>query len=67
GQAQVFVEAGDGLFQPREVDVAFASGDDLVLASGLKKGEQVVMQGALTMQGEYARLAEGAEIGAGGV
>ncbi|HXC18059.1 MAG TPA: hypothetical protein VNV60_11515, partial [Holophagaceae bacterium] len=47
GQAQVFVEAGDGLFQPREVDVAFASGDDLVLASGLKKGEQVVMQGAL--------------------
>jgi len=27
----------------------------------------VVMQGALAMQGEYARLAEGAEIGAGGV
>lgn len=67
GQAQVFVEAGDGLFQLREVEVAFASGDDIVLASGLRKDERVVVQGALAMQGEYARLAEGAEIGAGGV
>ena len=67
GQAQVFVETGDGLFQLREVEVAFTSGDDLVIASGLKKDEQVVAQGALAMQGEYARLAEGAEIGAGGV
>lgn len=66
-QAQVFVETGDGLFQPREVEVAFASGNDLVLAGGLKKDEQVVAQGALAMQGEYARLAEGAEIGAEGV
>ncbi|HET6331284.1 MAG TPA: hypothetical protein VFF76_10910 [Holophagaceae bacterium] len=67
GQAQVFVESGDGLFQPREVEVAFATGDDVVLAGGLKKNEQVVSQGALAMQGEYARLAEGAAIGAGGV
>lgn len=67
GQAQVFVESGNGLFQLREVEVAFDSGDDIVLAGGLKKDEQVVAQGALAMQGEYARLAEGAEIGAGGV
>lgn len=67
GQAQVFVETGEGLFQPRDVAVAFATGDGLVLADGLGKGEQVVMQGALAMQGEYARLSEGAEIGAGGV
>ncbi len=67
GQAQVFVETGAGLFQPREVEVAFASGDVVVLASGLTNGDQVVLQGALAMQGEYARLAEGAEIGAGGV
>ncbi|HET8901994.1 MAG TPA: hypothetical protein VFM84_08670, partial [Holophagaceae bacterium] len=67
GQAQVFVEAGDGRFQLREVEVAFASADGVVLAGGLKKDERVVVQGALAMQGEYARLSEGAEIGAGGV
>ncbi|HTL97448.1 MAG TPA: hypothetical protein VL181_01465, partial [Holophagaceae bacterium] len=59
--------AGGGLFEPRQVEVAFAMGDKIALASGLRKGERVVMQGALAMQGEYARLAEGAEIGAGGV
>ncbi len=67
GQAQVFVQTPGGLFQPRDVEVAFATGDELALAGGLGKGEQVVTQGALAMQGEYARLSEGAEIGAGGV
>jgi hypothetical protein len=67
GQAQIFVESGEGLFQLREVEVAFDAGDGIVLSGGLKKDEQVVAQGALAMQGEYARLTEGAEIGAGGV
>lgn len=66
-EAQVFVETTNGLFQPRAIKVAFASGDGVVLASGLAKGDQVVLQGALALQGDYARLAEGAEIGAGGV
>ncbi len=67
GQAQVFVESGEGLFQLREVEIAFDAEDGIVLATGLQKDEQVVSQGALALQGEYARLTEGAEIGAGGV
>jgi hypothetical protein len=67
GQAEVFVETGSGFFEARDVEVAFATGAGLVIEHGLKQGEQVVSQGALAMQGEYARLVEGAEIGAGGV
>ena len=67
GQAQVFVEVGEGRFEPRAVEVAFTSGDGLVLGSGVAKGDRVVMQGALAVQGEYTRLATGAAIGVGGV
>lgn len=67
GQARVFVAVGSGRFQPRAVEVAFPLDQAVALAGGLKQGEVVVVQGALTLQGEYARLAEGAAIGAGGV
>ncbi|HEX9082612.1 MAG TPA: hypothetical protein VF768_10055 [Holophagaceae bacterium] len=66
-QAQVFVQVGEGRFQPRSVTPAFPLGDSLVLSAGLKPGEAVVVNGALALEGEYARLAEGKAIGAGGV
>lgn len=67
GQAEVFIQVGDGLFEPREVTVAATGGGRTALAAGLSGGETVVRQGALGLQGEYARLAEGQAIGAGGV
>ena len=66
-EARVFVEAGDGRFAPRVVQVAHETADGVALDGGLAKGDRVVVQGALALQGEYARLSEGAEIGAGGV
>ena len=65
-QAAVFLQSAPGRFQRRPVTVAFTGGPDLVLEQGLAPGDPVVVQGALELQGEYARLAEGAAIGAGG-
>lgn len=67
GQAQVFVEVGPGRFEPRTVAVAFTLDEAVALAGGLKKDEPVVLRGALALRGEYARVVEGAAIGAGGV
>lgn len=67
GQARVFVEVGPGRFEPRAVAVAFSLDESVALAGGLKKDEPVVLRGALALHGEYARLAEGTAIGAGGV
>jgi hypothetical protein len=60
-QAQVVVEAGPGVYQIRDVEVAFPAGEDrLALATGLGRGERVVVEGAMAVQGEFARLGEGA-------
>jgi hypothetical protein len=67
GQAQVFVAVGPRRYQPRNVTVAFSGARTATLASGLAKHEPVVVQGALNLQGEYARVVEGSAIGAGGV
>lgn len=66
-QAQVFIQTGEGRFQPRSVTIAFPGEAGLVLGGGLAPGDRVVVKGALELQGEYGRLAEGAAIGAGGV
>ncbi|HEX9010079.1 MAG TPA: hypothetical protein VF804_06915, partial [Holophagaceae bacterium] len=66
-QARVFVAVARDRYAPRPVAVAFEAGPSVALAGGLRKGEAVVVQGALALQGEYARLAEGTAIGAGGV
>jgi len=66
-QGQVFVQVGEGRFQPRPVTVAFPCEAGLVLERGLQKGDRVVVQGALELHGEFGRLSEGAAIGAGGV
>lgn len=67
GQAEVFLQVGDGLFEPRKVAIDSTNGGRAVLADGLSGGETVVRTGAVGLQGEYARLAEGQAIGAGGV
>ncbi len=67
GQAQVFVAVGPRRYQPRNVTVAFSGTNTATLAAGLAKDEPVVIQGALNLQGEYARVVEGSAIGAGGV
>lgn len=66
-QGQVFIQVGAGRFQRRTVQIAFPCEAGLALASGLAKGDRVVVRGALELQGEYGRLAEGGRIGAGGV
>lgn len=66
-QARVFVALTPDRFVPRPVAVAFETGPSVVLAGGLGRGERVVVQGTLALQGEYARLREGSAIGAGGV
>jgi len=67
GQAQVFVDLGGGRFVPRVVEVAFPTELGLALVGGLTKGDRVVVQGVLALQGEFDRRAEGVAIGAGGV
>lgn len=66
-KALVFLQAGPGLLEPRTVAVAFPAGGGVALAGGLQGGETLVVRGTLAVQAEYARLAEGASIGAGGV
>jgi len=38
----VFLSAGDGHFEPKEVTLGPRSGDDYVIAGGLKEGQQIV-------------------------
>jgi hypothetical protein len=61
------VQVGEDRFLPRAVQVAGNAPGGVALEGGLAQGERVVVQGALALQGEYERLAEGAAIGAGGV
>ncbi|MBS1766814.1 MAG: hypothetical protein JST05_05345 [Acidobacteria bacterium] len=67
GEARVFVQVGEGRFIPRSVQVDGETANGVALEGGLSRGDRVASQGALALEGEYARLAEGAEIGAGGV
>jgi Cu(I)/Ag(I) efflux system membrane fusion protein/cobalt-zinc-cadmium efflux system membrane fusion protein len=43
GTRQVaFVQKGEGQFEPREIDTGIQSGDDVVVAKGLRVGERIV-------------------------
>ncbi len=50
GASYVFVQDGVGSFTRRAVTVGAEQGGQVVIASGLKAGEQVVVQGALLLQ-----------------
>lgn len=51
----VFLDLGEGRLQPRSIEVGLASGDDLVVLSGLEEGEVVVTSGNFLIAAE-ARL-----------
>ena len=51
----VFIEASPGVFTARQVQVAARFGGHVRLASGLKPGDSVVVQGAMGLQGERLR------------
>jgi hypothetical protein len=49
---RVFVEAGDGTFEPREVETGWRSGDVVQVVRGLSPGERVVTAGAFFLDSE---------------
>jgi RND family efflux transporter MFP subunit len=51
----VFVETSPGVFSARPIQVAARFGGRVRLASGLKPGDSVVVQGAMGLQGERLR------------
>jgi RND family efflux transporter MFP subunit len=49
---RVFVEIGEGLFQPREVTTGARLGDRVLLLSGIEPGERVVTSGNFLLDSE---------------
>ncbi|MDP8979911.1 MAG: efflux RND transporter periplasmic adaptor subunit [Acidobacteriota bacterium] len=48
----VFIDRGEGYFEPREVKTGKQYGDRVEIASGLKKGERVVVSGNFLLDSE---------------
>jgi len=66
GERQVvFVSAGDGVFEPREVRVGIRSGDKAQVLSGVTAGEQVVIRANFLLDSESRLRAAIAGMGAG--
>jgi membrane fusion protein, copper/silver efflux system len=51
-QKRVFVERSPGVFEPREVETGWRSGDDVEIVRGLTDGEQVVVSSAFLFDSE---------------
>jgi hypothetical protein len=49
---RVFVESGDGLFEPREVVTGWRANDRVQIVSGLQEGERVVSAGTFLVDSE---------------
>lgn len=54
----VFVDHGNGVFEPREVETGWRSGDRIQVVKGLKPGERVVISGTFLVDSE-SRLKAG--------
>jgi multidrug efflux pump subunit AcrA (membrane-fusion protein)/YHS domain-containing protein len=48
----VFVDLGDGLFEPREVETGWRFGNRVEITKGLKPGERIAMSGAFLIDSE---------------
>ncbi len=48
----VFVEAGNGIFEPREVETGWRIGNRVEIVSGLKPGERIVISGNFLIDSE---------------
>ena len=46
---QVFVEVAPWTFEPRRVEISFQKGDDVIVKSGVKAGERVVVKGGVLL------------------
>jgi Cu(I)/Ag(I) efflux system membrane fusion protein len=67
GERQVvFVSAGNGVFEPREVQVGIRSGGKAQVLSGIAAGEQVVIRANFLLDSESRLRAAIAGMGAGG-
>lgn len=55
----VYVESGDGVFEPRAVDVSGIFGDQAILAGGIREGERVVVSGNFLLDSESRMRASG--------
>jgi len=67
GERQVvFVSAGDGVFEPREVRVGTRSGGKAQVLAGVAEGEQVVIRANFLLDSESRLRAAIAGMGAGG-
>ena len=48
----VFVECGDGYFEPRLVETGWRIGDDVEVTKGLTAGERIVISGTFFVDSE---------------
>jgi YHS domain-containing protein len=48
----VFVDLGNGLFEPREVETSWRMGNRVEITSGLKPGERIVTSGTFLIDSE---------------
>ncbi len=57
----VYVDKGEGVFEPRKVETGFREGDRVEIVSGLAEGEKVVTSGNFLLDSESRMRAAGAE------
>jgi membrane fusion protein, copper/silver efflux system len=48
----VFVDHGDGVFEPRQVETGWRSGDQVQITKGLHRGERIVVSGNFLLDSE---------------
>jgi YHS domain-containing protein len=49
---RVFVERGEGIFEPHEVETGWRSGDNVEILTGLKPGERIAISGTFLIDSE---------------
>jgi RND family efflux transporter MFP subunit len=59
---QVFVDRGDGFFEPRSVKTGWRFGDRVQITEGLKEGERVVSSGTFLVDSESRLRANAAQV-----
>jgi len=62
-QHYVFVQSQPGVFEPRDVKVAYEGASKVLLSEGLKEGEQVVSQNGLLLSRELRIAQDNAQTG----
>ena len=62
-QHYVFVQSQPGVFEPRDVKVAYEGAKKVLLSEGLKEGEQVVSQNGLLLSRELRIAQDNAQTG----